>query len=362
MKITFVIYGLGSGGAERAVSGLANYWVKEHSVSIITLVKSKPFYAVEAKVKLHHCLENAKTTTNTSKSLKDGYTRLKKLKELLKKDKPDVVISFMTKTNIYALWAAKSLNIPCIVSERANHELNRLPRFHEWLRNVSYKRLSALVVQTQGNQQYYARTIPVSKIKVIPNAVAQTLQTNRTLVNEGSEKIILNVGAFRKAKAQDVLLKAFAMLPPNPWKLLFLGQGPFLENQQGLAKNLGIADKVQFLGAKKDVASYYNQAKLFVFTSEHEGFPNALLEALYFGLPCISTDCPHGPADMISDGENGFLVPVGNVDALAERMKQLMNSEKLQATFRKNAIISTRKYEMEPIAAQWMEVIQNVVA
>jgi len=86
------------------------------------------------------------------------------------------------------------------------------------------------------------------------------------------------------------------------------------------------------------------------------------LEALYFGVPSISSNCPHGPADMITDGENGFLVPVGDVDALAKKMQVLMNSLELREKFRNKALESTKKYEMEYIAAQWMEVIKSVTA
>ncbi len=124
---------------------------------------------------------------------------------------------------------------------------------------------------------------------------------------------------------------------------------------------MGVADQIDFEGAQKDVASYYNKATMFVFTSEHEGFPNALLEALYFGLPSISTNCPHGPADMITDGENGFLVPVGDEEALAKKIEVLMKDEILRQSFSQNALESTKKYEMEHIAAQWMQVINEVV-
>ena len=100
--------------------------------------------------------------------------------------------------------------------------------------------------------------------------------------------------------------------------------------------------------------------KIFAFTSKHEGFPNALLEALYYGVPSISTNCPHGPSDMINDGENGFLVPVGDVDTLAKKIQLLIESKKLQQKFSNAALESTKKYEMEHIAEKWMRIITDV--
>ncbi|WP_116772111.1 glycosyltransferase family 4 protein [Maribacter litoralis] len=362
MKITFIIFGLNTGGAERAVTGLANYWAADHKVSVITLVKSTPFYPLDTRINLYHCLDAPKSETTVIQSLKDVGKRTKMLTHWLKKEQTEVVISFMTKTNINTLWIAKWVGIPCIGSERANHEINKLPKFHEYLRNFSYKHLNALVVQTQGNHNYYDKIMPKHKINIIPNAVAPVLKENRKDTLIETEKIILNVGAFRNGKAQDVLIRAFAQLPTSNWRLVFLGHGPNLEKFKVLAQQLGVADRISFEGAQKDVASYYNKAAMFVFTSEHEGFPNALLEALYFGVPSISTNCPHGPSDMITDGENGYLVPVGDVETLAMKMQVLMEQPELREKFSQAALASTKKYEMAPIAEQWMQVITSVTS
>ena len=360
MKITFVIYSLESGGAERAVSGLANHFSSAHEVSIITLVKSEPFYKLDPNINLHYCLNDSKKSTNLFSSFTDGIERIRKLIYWFKQDQSEVVVSFMTKTNIYSIWSAKLLGIPCIVSERANHERNRLPSLLEKLRNISYKRADALVVQTIGNKNYYTNLFKDTFIKVIPNAIDNVFALNNIKSRKNNQNIILNVGAFRNGKAQDVLIRAFSKLKLPDWRLVFLGKGPNLNKFRDLAEQLGVIAQVEFMGAQKDVASYYNKASLFVFTSEHEGFPNALLEALYFGIPSISTNCPHGPSDMIQDGKNGFLVPVDDEDTLAQKIQILIESEKLQQKFSNAALESTKKYEMETIAVKWLEVIKSV--
>lgn len=361
MKICFLIYSLGSGGAERAITGLANYWAKEHQVTIITLVESAPFYKLQREVELKYCLKKTKEITTTFSSLLDGLKRLRRLIIFLKEARTDVLLSFMHTSNIYSIWACKLLGIPCIISERANHNVYQLPKIHKKLRNFSYPYANTLVVQTLGNKIFYEKYFKTLPIKIIPNAVSTDFKTKKKSKKQ-NESMILNVGSFKDGKAQDLLIRAFAKLENKDWKLIFLGKGPNLENFKKLSRELEVAGHVEFRGVQKNVASYYNQAQLFVFTSEHEGFPNALLEALYFGVPSISTNCPHGPADMITDGENGFLVPVGDVDVLAEKMELLMNSEALQEKFRNNALKSTQKYEMEAIAHKWMEVIKKATA
>ncbi len=361
MKIAFLIHSLGAGGAERAVTGLANFWAEEHEVSIITLVKTVPFYKLNSKVSLLYCIEKPLQTTNIFKSSKNIFLRIVRLKNILKHLKPTIVLGFMMKTNIYAIWTTKLLNIPCIVSERANHNINKLPKTQEIIRNFSYKYTRKLVVQTSGNKRYYESNLHSNKIAVIPNGVSENLQMERKVFEKARENIILNVGAFRKGKAQDVLIRAFAKIPNIDLRLIFVGDGANLAHCRILAKELGIAEKVEFLGAKKNVSDYYKMAQMFVFTSKHEGFPNALLESLYFGVPSISTNCPHGPSDLIEDGINGFLVPVGDVDALALKIEELMRSTELQEKFRNAALESTKKYEIEAIALQWMELVKAVV-
>jgi GalNAc-alpha-(1->4)-GalNAc-alpha-(1->3)-diNAcBac-PP-undecaprenol alpha-1,4-N-acetyl-D-galactosaminyltransferase len=362
MDIVFVIFNLGTGGAERAVTGLANYYVKKHNVTIITLVKTKSFYPLDKNINLKHCLNDTVEHTNLIKSIKNGLFRWNRLINHLKEIKPKVVISFMHTSNIYTIWACKWFGIPCIISERANHAIDQLPKTHEIIRNLSYPYCSRLIVQTKGNLDYYSTILPKRKIKIIPNAVAQDLRAKRSKTNITDSKVILNVGSFKNGKAQDVLIRSFSLLPKNDWNLIFLGKGPNLVKFKALAKQLGVDNRIAFEGAQKDVASYYNKASMFVFTSEHEGFPNALLEALYFGVPAISTNCPHGPADLIENGVNGFLIPVGDQNVLTNKMEVLINNKELRKSFSIQAIEKSKQYEIENIAKKWMELLKSVLS
>lgn len=360
-KICFVINSLTAGGAERAVSGLANHFIQlGHEVCIITFVKMSPFYTLNEKIELAHCLDGSTgKITFIDRSL-NSVRRFRKLYENLKRLKPDVVISFMTVANIYTLLTTKLLRLPCIISERANHNIVVLTKGLRITRNLCYPWSKALVVQTEMNKAFYSGILEEKKIAVIPNAIAPNLQTLKSTSKVSRANTILNIGSFKDGKAQDLLIRAFARLPKNNWKLIFLGDGNNRKRFEGLAEEMGVGAQTYFLGNQKNVANYYNSEGLFVFTSEHEGFPNALLEALYFGMPTISTDCPHGPSELIENGHNGYLIPVGDENALKKKLEILMNDGKLQHRLGENALKTTKKYEMSQIAEQWKQLIKKI--
>ncbi|CAM4229073.1 glycosyltransferase [Zobellia roscoffensis] len=360
-KIAFVIYSLESGGAERVITELANNLIFDYDITIITLVKTVPFYELNPRIKLLFCSETIKNDTTLIKSLSDGFKRIKTLVRYIKENRIQLVISFMTSSNIYSIWASKLSRIPCIVSERANHDIYKLPKLLEVIRDVSYKFCKYLVVQTEANKAFYSKKLSSSKILVIPNPIAESLSNKRNHELKTSKNIILNVGSFKKGKAQDLLIRAFSEIENKDWLVFFVGDGPTKQENINLTKKLKIEKKIKFVGKQQDIEKYYNEARLFIFTSEHEGFPNALLEALYFGIPTISTNCKHGPADLIRDKENGFLIPVGNQNVLQKKMSQLMNDIVLQNKFSENAMKSTAKYKITSIVKLWENYITKLI-
>lgn len=132
---------------------------------------------------------------------------------------------------------------------------------------------------------------------------------------------ILTVGSLKDQKNHALLLYAFAAMSRPEVRLMLLGQGGNEAALRALASDLGIADRVIFAGFHPDPSPFYATADLFVLSSDHEGFGNVIVEALSFGLPVVSTDCPSGPAEILQGGRFGRLVPVGDAPALARAMK-----------------------------------------
>jgi glycosyltransferase involved in cell wall biosynthesis len=135
----------------------------------------------------------------------------------------------------------------------------------------------------------------------------------------------LTVGNMKEVKNHPLLLRAFARVDRTDARLMILGDGAGRDALLNLADNLGITDRVIFPGFQRDPTPFYETADVFVLSSNSEGFGNVLVEALSFGTPVISTDCPSGPAEILDGGRFGQLVPVGDVEALALSMSSAFN-------------------------------------
>ncbi|MEZ4793740.1 MAG: glycosyltransferase family 4 protein [Gelidibacter sp.] len=360
-KIAFLIYDIAAlGGAERVVSALANYFTDYYQVTIITILKADVFYPLNKDVKIVHCREHEVLKSNLYLFLKNNMGLYQQIKQQLKNEQIDLLISFMTTSNVLGCLAAKSLGIPCIISERTNPYIDR-PNF-VWakLKNYAYPKADYLVVQSQLIKGFYERNIDAEKIVILPNPLSNELTDSKD-ISLKRKNIILNVGRLQTGKNQDLLIRAFANINNNDWKLIFLGDGPLLAEYQALAKKLNQEKNIIFAGKTDDVATYYNTSKIFAFTSEFEGFPNALIEAMYFELACISTDCPSGPSELIDPNENGYLIAIGDQDNLEKYLITLMNNDALRSSIGKKGYETASNYEIVKVATKWKTLIEKLL-
>ena len=167
--------------------------------------------------------------------------------------------------------------------------------------------------------------LPLSSFEVIYNPIDPAGPQTRDPAIEplwgGSGYRILHVGRMTPEKNQDLLLEAFARLAAEcEARLLILGEGSLRTELERRAAELGIADRVAMPGYRLDPTPFYGSADLFVLSSNYEGYPLVLIEAMRSGLPVVSTDCVSGPTEILADGQFGRLVPVGDADSLAEAM------------------------------------------
>lgn len=357
-KIAFVIAGLESGGAERVVSTLANELCNKYEIIIITLWDVESFYTLDSRIKHFKCANKSLISTNIVQAIRNNLQLLKKLKSILKENKIDLTIGFTTTASILALISSKSIKIPCIISERSNPNVKVLGKLWRFLRKKYYPTATYLVVQTNQNLLYYSQFLSKEKIKILPNPLSKELIANKK-INATRERTILNVGRLDKNKSQDVLIRAFSNIEANDWQLIFVGDGSEKDNYIKLTQSLNLESKVSFVGNSTQVYNYYNSSSIFAFTSKSEGFPNVLIEAMYFELPCISTDCPNGPSEIINEGSNGFLIPVDDQNALEKKLKLLMLSDDLCNNIGQDAFISAKNYETDSIVKKWDELINK---
>jgi len=361
-KISFVIGALTAGGAERVITNLSNQLAEKYEVHIIGLIKKEqePFYKLNTNVKLFSCKEEYLPSNSIAQGIKLNYSLYKTMSNYLKKEKIDLVIGFITSANILALLASKKNNIPCIISERNYPKKSSTQIQWRILRNLLYKKAGFLVVQTDEIKKQFEPIINKSKIVILRNPIAPEL-TNARDFNYKKENLILNVGSLSNQKAQDVLIRAFANIDSANWKLIIIGKGGKQKEYEELIESLKLGEKINLLGQTKDIAHYYNKSKIFAFTSKFEGSPNALIEAMHFGLPCVSTDCPSGPSELIKNDHSGYLIPIDDQKQLEARLTKLMNDAKLREKFSRNAIKSVESLEAEPVTLQWNHLFEKLL-
>jgi GalNAc-alpha-(1->4)-GalNAc-alpha-(1->3)-diNAcBac-PP-undecaprenol alpha-1,4-N-acetyl-D-galactosaminyltransferase len=354
MKIFFIVSSLNAGGAQRVISLMANYWADlNHNLTILTISNDKIFYDFDPKINIIKLGLDGSPGSIIS-GLKANITRIKAIRGELISVKPDIVISFLTQTNIIATIACKSLGTPIIISERNNPSKEDSSKIWEIARYITYRSSDLLVVQTEHVKQFF-NNFGVN-IEIIPNPV-RTIN----IINAKKEKIILAAGRLTHQKGFDLLIKAFAEISSKEWRLIILGDGPERENLNRQLSGSGLENRVQMPGLVKDIDTFFSQASIFVLSSRFEGFPNVLCEAMAAGLPCISFDCNTGPSDIIDQNINGILVENENKNELSNTIRDLINNAEKRNKLGKEAEKITSSLDLEKIMAQWEKAVLKVI-
>ncbi|WP_136465433.1 glycosyltransferase family 4 protein [Flagellimonas onchidii] len=360
-KIAFVIPSLSSGGAERVVSTLSNSLCKDYEVHIICLIKTIPFYKIHDQVRVHYCIETQNNSSGLLTAVKNNILLVKKITRIAKNCNIDILLSFITSANVLSIISAKLSGIQVIVSERNNPEKDYIPKMWKLLRNGLFPFASLIVVQTEAIKDFYTKKMGEKKLVIIPNPISTDFSP--PVVNASTQKskenIVLTVGRLNSQKAQDVLIKAFASSKNGGWKLYLVGEGEERERLENLIDSYGLQQKVLLLGRVEKMQEVYEKAKIFAFSSIFEGFPNALIEAMYFGLACVSTNCPTGPSDLIDNGKNGYLVEVNDIVALTKRLNTLMEDEGLRMSLGEKAQQTVSNFNAVNITKEWSTQINQ---
>ncbi len=358
MNICFCVDSMGSGGAERVVANLTDFFIeKGNNVSIIMVStnQKKSFYKLNDKVCLTALCEGYEKKIKPIK-------RVKLLKKAIESCKPDIVISFLPHVNVYTGWAIRGKKTPHIVSERNNPFTDPKDKILRKLKERAFKKADGCVFQTGDAKKYFEGKLKGRSI-VIHNPI--NLGWIPKDFNFEREKKVVSVGRLQAQKNFPFLLKAFNefTVENKDYVLEIFGEGAERTVLEQMVKNLGLENKVRFMGNSTTWQQQAYMAKMFVLSSHFEGMPNALIEAMAIGIPSISTDCPiGGPRELIKDGENGFLVPVGDVGVLVDKMNVLANDKALGEKFTKENADLNNKLSCEKIGNQWLKFIEEIVA
>ena len=364
MRCTLIIHSLNSGGAERVISNMANYWAaKGWEINLLTFDDNskKTSYDLDPKIS-HIPLGIAGYSPNPIMGIWNNLTRIQSLRTVIIKSKPNVVISFMNQTNEIVLLATRWLNVPVVVSERNDPASQTTGKIWEQLRQWTYPLADRIVVQTKRAGDYFSSKLQ-KRICVIPNPVLLPPDEKELSDKLLGERSLIAMGRLVPQKGFDLLLEALAKLKDRypEWTLTILGEGELRPQLESLRNELGLDDRVHILGRVKNPQAFLKQGDIFIMSSRFEGFPNALCEAMACGLPVISTDCPNGPQEIIRDGIDGILVPNEDVSALAAAMERLMSDEKERQFLADRAKEITERFGLEKVMSIWESLINQAI-
>jgi glycosyltransferase involved in cell wall biosynthesis len=198
------------------------------------------------------------------------------------------------------------------------------------------------------------------KAIVIPNPLIIN-HTKRSMLDR---KVVLSVGKLTRGKNFAAQIRSWAKIHSRypDWKLAIVGDGEEKANLDTLIRQLQLTDCVDLIGAKDDISDYMAGASVFVSTSLSEGFGLVIIEAMSFGIPVVSYDCPCGPKDIISDGIDGFLVPTGNEQMLTEKICCLIEHDDMRKRMGGCALKSVERFSMDVIVGKWLALFKDLMA
>ena len=357
MKITIFISALSGGGAERVTCNLANFLIKKgHKIDVLTMGEALPAEPLLEGVKEIPLLRNSERRN----IVLNFFKRVFRLRAYMKKETVDAYVVFLPVLTRLMLSFSNLTKAPIIMSERADPKVYP-KKVQKHLRKVC-KKSSGAIFQTNETAQWYAPHLKGVKYKVIPNAINPAFI--RPQFNEEREKIIVGVGRFSAQKNFPLLIRAFSKIANEypEYKLVLYGKGALLESYKQLAEELKIIDRIEFPGYVPDMPERLEKASMFVLSSNYEGMPNALMEAMALGLPVVSTDCGGGGAKFLIENEkNGLLVPQRDEEAMANAMRKILADNNFAASLGIEARKLQETLAPEKIYGEWEEFIKTVI-
>jgi glycosyltransferase involved in cell wall biosynthesis len=371
MKLVFLISSLGAGGAERVVTLIANHLVGlNFKVSIITFDSDKKdFYKLNSYID-RHCLNLTMKSGGLFDSLVNTFKRIKKIRCVLKKIQPSIIVSFLDKTNSLAVLSNSFLPSKVFISDRSNPNIALFDSYlksllWKFVRKITYCLADGLVVQTNASKHYFVGKVGVRNVEAIPNPVGSL---DLMWSNNFDQKIakffafshkIVALGRLSPEKGFDLLLKAFEIVKSEEKNVALgiIGDGPLAQSLISSVSELDLNQRVFFFGRRENPFPILARSSCFVLSSRFEGFPNSLLEAQSLGLPCVAFNCSYGPSDIIEDGFNGLLVEPENPVLLARAILKVLKDPLLAKKISKNAKKASERFNLHNVCELWLNFI-----
>lgn len=356
-SILFIISSLGTGGAERVVSELSNYFCQNSiKVYILLLSNNNVNYDLNENIKIIYGSEQI----NSNNKLSNFLLRINIIRDTVKSIKPSITISFLSTINIYSCLALGFSKNKLIVCERNDPKKSPQERIKRIVRNIVYFLSDGYIFQTHEARNYFCCKIKKKGI-IIPNPIKPILPD----VYFGKRtKRIVAVGRLEEQKNYPLLIKAFHLISDKfkDYIVEIYGEGQERSELSCLINTLNLNERILLMGRHNDVHECIKDASLYVLSSVYEGMPNALMEAMALGLPCIATDCSGGgPKSLIKNLVNGILVSNNDEKELSKQIEYVLENTQISTRLSKEASLIRGTFSIDIIGSKWLDYISKLV-
>lgn len=358
-RIALFISSLQKGGSERVMVNLAEYLHKNrYEVVLVTQYKNEVEYEISPEIRRvfsepeEHELQGGR--------IHNFVVRFQKLRSIWKAYKPDVILSFLGKNNLMAIATSAFLPARVAVSVRGEPTMEYEGKLMQFLAKWVFLFADGIVLQTKQACEFFPKMVR-KKAVILPNPINPLFLKKRYTGEK--EDVIVAAGRLDDNKNHAMLIHAFAKIAaeyPNT-KLVIYGEGESREKLEALVEEKQLADRISMPGSVTDIADRICKARIFTLTSNTEGMPNSIMEAMALGIPVVSTDCPcGGPATLIEDGVNGLLVPVGDAFALSDAFRKILSDVEFAEKLGENAYNITKDLNPDKVNSEWKKYLTHI--
>lgn len=355
-RLTVVIADMHGGGAQRVLATMSGPLAAYFAVTVLTLDEpTNDFFHLPPQVRrvsIGYSSGQAGVLANIA--------RIRRLRRAIRESRPHVVLAFLAQINILVVLATWGLRLPTVIGERNDPAQQSFGWKWDLLRRLTYRRADVISANSRRALRSMEAYVPTERLALLPNPVVAPASPSPA----DRRPAILFVGRLVPQKRPLLLLEGFAEIAKAypQWTLTIVGDGPLRPTIEARARELGLEERVVLTGHVRDVWTFYRQAGVFAIVSQFEGSPNALLEAMVHGMPCVASSGIGLPGEFVRDGVDGLVFDDLSKDALVDCLRRLVESPDLRARLGEEASKRMEAMRPEAVARTWSTVLEGAMA